>query len=110
MEAMTTQKSSFKPFDVNPGKREMKTIAINDAPIANTSSYQAEFPNWQNGKGDIYHEKQPQYPYYSLPFRGDSSYKMNFTEEQMKELKKHQKLIETLGQASSNGGANSSLK
>jgi hypothetical protein len=39
MEAMTTQKSSFKPFDVKPGKREMKTIAINDAPIANTSSY-----------------------------------------------------------------------
>lgn len=60
----------------------------------------AEFPNWKNG-GDIYHERHPQYPYYSIPFKGDSTYKRNFTEEQMKQLKKQQKLVESIGQPGS---------
>lgn len=46
MEVTTTQKSSFKPFEVKPAVRDMRTIAVNDAPIAKHSSYQAEFPNW----------------------------------------------------------------
>ena len=61
----------------------------NDAPVTKMSSYQAEFPNWKNGSHDVFHERHPQYPYYSLPFKGDSSYKANFTEEQMKQLKRH---------------------
>lgn len=56
----------------------------NLAPLAKMSHYGLEFPNWKNGGGDIYHEKQPQYPYYSLPFKGDSSYKLTYTEDQMK--------------------------
>jgi len=45
------------------------------------SSYQASFPNWENGKNDVFHEKSPQYPYYSLPFKGNSTYKVAHTEE-----------------------------
>lgn len=98
MEKDTVQKTSFKPFKVIPQKKEMKAIPKNDAPAAKMSHYQSDFPNWQNGKNDIYHERHPQYPYYSLPFKGDSSYKRNFTEEQMKQLKRHQTLVESLGQ------------
>jgi hypothetical protein len=39
------------------------------------------FPNWKNGQNDIFHEKHPQYPFYSLPFKGESNYKAAFTEE-----------------------------
>ena len=98
MELDSTHRATFKPFKVVPQKRDMKPIPKNDAPAMKQSHYQAEFPNWQNGQGDIYHERQPQYPYYSLPFKGDSSYKRNFTEEQMKQLKRHQMLVESLGQ------------
>ena len=34
-----------------------------------------------NGQNDIFHEKHPQYPFYSLPFKGESNYKANYTEE-----------------------------
>ena len=44
-------------------------------PIVQMSSYMASFPNWDNGKKDIFHEKSPQFPYYSLPFQGHSTYK-----------------------------------
>jgi hypothetical protein len=70
-----------------------------------TSSYGAEFPNWKNGQQDVYHEKHPQYPYYSLPFAGNSNYAQAFTEEQMKKLRQQQ---EMLGQIGSN--TNSTLR
>ena len=56
------------------------------------------FPNWQNGKQDIFHEKHPQYPFYSLPFKGESNYAQNFTEEQQRKLKEHNKMLASIGQ------------
>ena len=35
----------------------------------------------------MFYEKRPQYPYYSLPFKGESSYKQAFNEEPKKKLK-----------------------
>ena len=97
MELATTHKTTFTPFKVLPPKRELRPLPKSDAPAQKMSHYMAEYPNWQNG-GDIYHERHPQYPYYSIPFKGDSTYKMNFTEEQMKQLKRQQHLVESLGQ------------
>lgn len=59
MEFATTNKSSFQPFVVEPAKKVDRKVKQNDAPCQQKSSYQAEFPNWQNGKNDIYHEKSP---------------------------------------------------
>jgi len=64
------------------------------------SSYQAAFPNWDNGKNDVFHEKHPQYPYYSLPFKGDSTYKQNFTDKQLRELKRQHDALMNQGRAS----------
>ena len=50
-------------------------VRINGKPILAQSSYMKNFPNWRNGEGDIFHEKHPQYPFYSLPFKGESQYK-----------------------------------
>jgi hypothetical protein len=73
-------------------------------PIFGMSSYSKNFPNWRNGKGDIFHEKHPQYPFYSLPFKGNSQYKQSFTEEQMLKLREHQNLIRKIGNSSNNIG------
>jgi hypothetical protein len=64
------------------------------------SSYAKSFPNWKNGQGDIFHEKHPQYPFYSLPFKGNSQYKQSFTEEQQKKLKEHNEMLRKIGQSS----------
>ena len=50
-------------------------------PIIGASAYAKAFPNWQNGPGDVFYEKQPQYPYYSLPFKGESTNNKTYTEE-----------------------------
>jgi hypothetical protein len=42
--------------------------------------YKNEFQNW-GGVAKPLVEKTPQYPYYSLPFRGQSEYKKKFTED-----------------------------
>eukprot|EP00347_Sterkiella_histriomuscorum_P011610 403371794 len=102
MEQATTNKISYKPFQVMPQKKEMRRVEKNDAPAQQSSSYQSGFPNWNNGHQDVYHEKHPQYPYYSLPFKGQSSYANNFTEEQMRALRKHQEMVAELGKQSSN--------
>lgn len=79
----------------------MRRAEQSDAPVQKTSSYAAEFPNWKNGLKDVYHEKHPQFPYYSLPFKGDSSYKKNFTDEQMKMLRKHHEMMNQMAMTSS---------
>ncbi len=74
MELSTTNTTMYKRFEVKP--REKKTVSAEkfDAPVAKMSSYAANFPNWRNGSKDIYHEKTPQYPVYSLPFSGNTAY------------------------------------
>ena len=66
-------------FDHNKDIWYMDVIRYNldneKKPILGHSSYAKAFPNWRNGHNDIYHEKHPQYPFYSLPFKGESSYK-----------------------------------
>ena len=75
MDMATTQKTSFKGYSVQPSEKKLRSAPKNDAPMQQSSSYQAGFPNWKNGSNDIYHEKHPQFPYYSLPFKGNSNYK-----------------------------------
>jgi hypothetical protein len=41
------------------------------------SLYANEYPSWGDAPKALI-EKQPQYPYYSLPFRGKSEYRENF--------------------------------
>ena len=101
MELSTTNKVSYQTFHVIPSKKEARKAEKSEAPCQQSSSYAAGFPNWNNGHKDVYHERHPQYPYYSLPFKGNSSYAKNFTEEQMKELKRHQDMIAQLGKTSS---------
>ena len=62
-------------------KKDRVLYKNEDKPILGTSAYQKSFPNWHNGNNDVFHEKQPQYPFYSLPFKGESNYKQSFTEE-----------------------------
>ena len=52
-----------------------------DAPGSKLSEHLRAYPNWENGHGDIWHEKAPQYPVYQLPFRAESSYRKAFSPE-----------------------------
>jgi hypothetical protein len=54
----------------------------------------ASFPNWDNGKKDIFHEKTPQYPVYSLPFQGTSTYNQQHSDKPMKDLIKHTNMLQ----------------
>lgn len=47
----------------------------------NESLYKNEYLNWGPSSKKIV-EKTPQYPYYSLPFRGDSEYKKSYEKAQ----------------------------
>lgn len=48
--------------------------------MVKASLYKNEFQNW-GGPQKALVEKTPQYPYYSLPFRGQSEYKKRYNEE-----------------------------
>ena len=77
MDLNTTSHNTYKNFKVKPSNKEAKKYDDDKKPIIGFSSYQKSFPNWKNGQNDIFHEKHPQYPFYSLPFKGESSYKIN---------------------------------
>ena len=81
MDVGTTHSNTYKNFKVIPKKNQRKGYDDEGKPILAQSSYMKNFPNWQNGQGDIFHEKQPQFPFYSLPFKGESNYQQSFTEE-----------------------------
>lgn len=59
MDMGTTNMTSYQPFKVQPTKKRIQQKHTAPAPMMATSSYKAEFPNWDNGKNDIYHEKSP---------------------------------------------------
>ena len=87
MDLSTTNKVNYtkkKAVDEMPKHKEVAQPA---KPIQMTSSYMASFPDWDNGKNDIFHEKHPQYPFYSLPFAGESTYAKNHNERPAKDLK-----------------------
>ena len=94
MDLVTTNKTRFKGEKGERAQPKKREVVEAPKPIQQTSSYHASFPNWDNGKNDIFHEKHPQYPYYSLPFNGGSTYKQNFTERQARELKRMQELLD----------------
>ena len=49
--------------------------------MVKSSLYKNEFLNWGGAKKPLI-EKTPQYPYYSLPFRGKSEYKERYKNEE----------------------------
>ena len=75
MDLQTTTGKTFTKFKVIPKQKEAKRHIDEGKPILAYSSYTKAFPNWQNGQNDIFHEKEPQYPFYSLPFHGESYYR-----------------------------------
>lgn len=82
MSMETTNSSTFQNFKVIPTKKDRPIYIDEGKPIVSSSSYQKNFPNWINGRNDVFHEKAPVYPFYSLPFSGGSFYKEQFSEEQ----------------------------
>jgi hypothetical protein len=101
MDMMTTNKTKFRGEKGLRAEPKHQEIVEPPKPIQGFSSYNASFPNWDNGKNDVFHEKHPQYPYYALPFKGTSTYKQNHTERQMKELKRMQELLDKNAHSSS---------
>lgn len=81
MDLGTTSQKTYKNFQVIPKKKALKQVDDLKKPILGESAYQKSFPNWKNGNADIFHEKHPQYPFYSLPFKGESNYAQNYTQE-----------------------------
>jgi len=74
MELQTTNKATFRGTKGKAASQKHEKKIEGPKPIQQSSSYKAQFVDWKNGKNDIFHEKHPQFPYYSLPFQGDSTY------------------------------------
>lgn len=70
MEKTTTHQDTYKNFKVPQKAAAPGKIPKEKVPIVQMSSYMANYPDWNNGKSDIFHEKHPQFPYYALPFAG----------------------------------------
>ena len=64
MDLQTTSGSTYRKFKMQKPDPKPIELAKEKVPIVQMSSYMANFPNWDNGKNDIFHEKHPQYPYY----------------------------------------------
>lgn len=76
VEKLTINRIDYQPYKIQP--REPKKLKA-PAPkqyIPQATTYQSSFKNW--GPNEIIHEKDPQYPFYSLPFNGNSSYARTF--------------------------------
>jgi len=52
---------------------------LDEKPMNLNSTYKMRYPDWKNGNADIFHEKHPQYPIYSLPFNSSTQYKNTYT-------------------------------
>jgi hypothetical protein len=101
MDLQTTHSSTFQNFKVIPTKKDRPIYKDESKPLVSSSSYQKNFPNWLNGNNDVFHEKAPVYPFYSLPFRGGSFYKEQFSDEQQQKLKEHKKMLAMIGLSNS---------
>ena len=70
----TTQKLAFKGKQEKQERpQEVKHIEPHK-PMQKETSYAKNFPSWNNGHYDVFHEKHPQYPYYEVRHRGNSHY------------------------------------
>ena len=79
MDCTTTNKATFRGKKGSAALPKHEVIDSAPKPIQQSSSYKASFVDWKNGREDVFHEKSPQYPYYSLPFNGASTYANTFT-------------------------------
>ena len=98
MDAVTSNETHYKGTTQEPIKLERRKHQKEAKPIIGQSAYAKAFPNWKNGAGDVFYEKEPQYPYYSLPFKGESTNNKTYTDEQNKKLREHNEMLKTIGQ------------
>jgi len=76
VEKLTINRIDYQPFQVQPREPKKFKAPPQQEYIGAKTAYQSEFMNW--GPNEIIHEKEPQYPFYSLPFQGNSSYSKTF--------------------------------
>lgn len=94
MDLHTTTAETFKGRKGLPAEQRERRVMEEKKPIVGMSSYSAAFPNWQNGKTEPFIEKAPQFPVYSIPFAGDSTYKQTHTDKVMRDLIKHKQMLQ----------------
>jgi len=57
MDLKTTMKEVFQGKKGEKANPKALITEPDERPIQKTSMYQANYPNWQNGKNDVFHEK-----------------------------------------------------
>lgn len=70
VEKLTINRIDYQPFTIQPREPKKLKAPSPDHFYPMKSSYQSEFQNW--GPNGVIHEKDPKYPYYSLPFKGNT--------------------------------------
>jgi len=58
-DSKTSNDNAYKGTSQKPIVLERRKHDDEKKPIIGFSSYQKAFPNWQNGSGDVFYEKQP---------------------------------------------------
>lgn len=76
VEKLTINRIDYQPFKVQPREPKKYRAPSPKQYVPTKTAYQAEFQNW--GPNEVIHEKDPKYPYYSLPFKGNSNYARTF--------------------------------
>ena len=100
MDLSTTNKNVYKGRHGSAAVPKAPIVSETPKPIQQSSSYAQCFVDWNNGRDDVFHEKHPQYPYYSLPFQGSSTYAKSFSKAQIEELRRQKKLLQSSGKES----------
>lgn len=76
VEKLTINRIDYQPFTIQPREPKKFRAPSPKHYVPVKSAYQNEFQNW--GPNEVIHERDPQYPYYSLPFKGTSNYSQTF--------------------------------
>jgi hypothetical protein len=76
VEKLTINRIDYQPFNIQPREPKKYKAPAPKKYAPMKSAYQQEFQNW--GPNEVIHEKDPQYPCYSLPFKGTSAYARTF--------------------------------
>ncbi|CDW82272.1 UNKNOWN [Stylonychia lemnae] len=80
MQLLTMTQTDFKPFVAPPRVKTPKEGFMTNAPSTIKSDYKSDYPDW--GANPIFREKRPQYPFYALQFKGNTSYKDGFQKKE----------------------------